>query len=176
MQGVTRNYGGSCRAPLPCWHKHFASQKYLHAELWAGWPLRASVVLALVSLWGVDGHLSCSTLAWKLLQRGSIQGLRSDKAQRNTEHVHRWQNRGWVTIFRAKGWLCLAQGNTQQSWELLLLHLTADNTYQTRSKHVNAVQVTPTNGVSLNPLFTTQHLNEVACWWHKNQQPRAPQT
>lgn len=56
----------------------------------------------------------------------------------------------------------LAQGNTEQSWEQLL-HLTADNTSQTRSKHVNAVQVTPTNGVRPNPLFTTrQDLNEVA--------------
>lgn len=67
--------------------------------------------------------------------------------------------------FQSQGLLCLAQGNTEQSWELLLLHLTADNTYQTQSKHVNAVQVTPTNGVSLNPLFTTlrQDSNEVAC-------------
>lgn len=67
--------------------------------------------------------------------------------------------------FQSQGMPCFAQGNTEQSWELLLLHLTADNTYQTRSKHVNAVQVTPTNDASLNPLFTTlrQDPNGVAC-------------
>lgn len=67
--------------------------------------------------------------------------------------------------FQSQGMPCLAQGNTEQSWELLLLHLTADNTCQTQSKCVNAVQVTPTNSVSLNPLFTTlrQIPNEVAC-------------
>lgn len=78
--------------------------------------------------------------------------------------------------FQSQGMLCLAQGNTEQSWKLLLLHLTADNTSQTRSKHVNAVQVTPTNGVRPNPLFTRQDLNEVASLWHKNHQSRVLQT
>lgn len=142
VQAVTRNCSRSCRAPLLGWHRHFPTQSDF---------LQSSKLgdLSVFLLSGLPPLISLLRYGWTpfLLHVGLETSAEWEHWGMDREVINKpKETLSTFTVvkqrmsdnFQSQGMLWLAQGNTGQSWELLLLHLTADNTYQTQSKHVNA--------------------------------------